>query len=87
MMDEIQFEFEILPEELALLRQVSSENLVISNKAVGSICTKIQLTRSEAEILRDKLTYMLAQVGFDENYEPTIEGKLIEELIAKLFIS
>jgi len=51
-MDEIQFEFEILPEELALLRQVSIENLVISNKAVGSICKKIQLTRSEAEILR-----------------------------------
>jgi len=39
------------------------------------------------EPLRDKLTYMLAQVGFDENYEPTIEGKLIEELLAKLFIS
>ncbi len=87
MMDEVKFEFEILPEELAILRQVCREDIVISNKAVGSKGKIIQLTRSEAETLRGKLTYMLAKVGFDENYEPTIEGKLIEELIVKLFIA
>lgn len=46
----------------------------------------ITLSRAEADTLRERLTTQLALIGFDENYEPTEEGRIIEDLIDKLFI-
>ncbi len=36
--------------------------------------------------LRDMCTECLDEIGFDENYMPTEDGKKLEELIDKLFI-
>ena len=43
--------------------------------------------RDLAEEIRDALTERLAQVGFDEKYEATAEGKFLEDLIDRLFMS
>ena len=41
----------------------------------------LKLDRDTAELFRDEFTSRLARVGFGEDYEPTREGKLLEELI------
>ncbi|MFQ3649978.1 MAG: hypothetical protein SNJ75_06570 [Gemmataceae bacterium] len=46
----------------------------------------IRLSPAEAEELRDSLTTQLAAVGFDENYSPNEQGRMLEKLIDKLFI-
>jgi hypothetical protein len=44
---------------------------------------KYQLSISQhiAEQFRDAFTYQLAKAGFDEAYEPTSEGRMLEDLI------
>ena len=44
------------------------------------------LNTNDAETVREALTEELARVGFDPNYELTVEGRLIESLIDALFI-
>jgi hypothetical protein len=41
----------------------------------------LKLDLDTAERFRDEFTSRLARVGFDADYEPTREGKLLEELI------
>lgn len=41
----------------------------------------LRLDQDTAERFRDEFTTRLARVGFDSNYEPTHEGKLLEDLI------
>ena len=41
----------------------------------------LDLLPSMAEEFREAFTEQLARVGFDEAYEPTPEGKLLEDLI------
>jgi len=45
----------------------------------------LNLTRSAAEEFRDRFTEHLAKVGFDENYNPTPEGKMLEDFIDRFF--
>lgn len=46
----------------------------------------VQLSRSDAELFRSAFTTHLAVVGFDAEYEPTREGKLLEELIDRFYL-
>jgi len=46
----------------------------------------IEGTRSAVERLRDRLTELMATVGFDQDYSPTAEGKVIEQIIDVLFV-
>ena len=41
----------------------------------------LTLDLNAAEQFRDAFSEQLARVGFDENYEPTAEGTMLEELI------
>jgi hypothetical protein len=54
----------------------------------GGRSTKLimQLSRAEAEQLRECLTTQLAAVGFDEDYEPNEQGQMLEDLIDRFFI-
>jgi len=45
-----------------------------------------EIPDDQADELRDCCTDRLDEVGFDENYELTAEGKKLEQLIDKLFI-
>ena len=45
-----------------------------------------KLTVDEIDLLRDECGERLQQVGFDEHYVPTSEGRVLETLIDKLFI-
>lgn len=48
---------------------------------------RIRLSRDEAENVREFLTTKLAEVGFDENYSPNAEGRVLEKLIDKFCVS
>lgn len=50
-------------------------------KSGGGDSRLLELDRAIAERFRDEFTARLAKVGFDPDYEPTREGKLLEELI------
>jgi hypothetical protein len=41
----------------------------------------LELSPATAEEFREAFTEQLAKVGFDEEYEPTAEGRLLEGLI------
>ncbi len=45
-----------------------------------------EITDDQADQLRDCCTGKLDEVGFDENYEPTDDGRRLEALIDKLYI-
>ena len=46
----------------------------------------LRLRRAMTEPIREALTVQLAEIGFDENYNLTAEGALIEDLIDGLFV-
>jgi hypothetical protein len=46
----------------------------------------LTLEAPEADALREALAVVMAARGFDENYEPNAEGRLIEDLIDDLFV-
>lgn len=62
-----------LPEDLV--------RIVTSGAASDDEGRILSLDSETAERFRDELTTRLARVGFDANYEPTREGKLLEDLI------
>lgn len=47
----------------------------------------LRLPRSSAEKFRESFTEHLARVGFDENYDVTPEGKLLEEFIDRFYVT
>jgi hypothetical protein len=47
---------------------------------------QLTISRNIAEQFRSAFTEQVARVGFDANYEPTGEGKLLEELIDRFYV-
>ncbi len=62
-----------LPDELALVVQTA----VIDNENEFVIC----LSKETSEQFRDIFTEYLAKVGFDDAYQTTSEGNVLEALI------
>lgn len=62
-----------LPEDLA--------QIVGKAETTEGEATLLRLDRDIAERFRDEFTTRLAKVGFGADYEPTREGKLLEDLI------
>lgn len=79
-------EFRLTTTEIQLMRRCPENDDAISwafNIIDGNT---IRLNREAGELLCDHLTLQLAKVGFGELDEPNTEGRMIEELIGKLFI-
>jgi hypothetical protein len=55
-------------------------------EAVNAEMGWLHLRRAMTEPIRDALTVQLAERGLDEAYEPNAEGRLIEDLIDRLFV-
>jgi len=47
---------------------------------------KLSLSRADAEDVRGFLTMKLAAVGFDENYSPNEQGRVLEKLIDRFYL-
>jgi hypothetical protein len=85
------FDFVVSREELECVRRVVaghaslSSLLSIAYPSAGATVT-VRLRREDAEQLRDRLTMVLAEVGFDENYLPNQRGQVLETLIDKFYV-
>lgn len=67
-----------LPDELA--------RIIKAAKDVEDNGILISLSPQMSERFREVFTEHLAKVGFDEAYEPTSEGKVLEALIDRFYI-
>ena len=47
----------------------------------------LKLSRNLAAEFREAFTHELAKVGFDENYELTAEGRILEDLVDLFYVS
>lgn len=45
----------------------------------------LEVSAATAEEFREVFTHRLGKVGFDEAYEPTAEGRLLESLIDRFY--
>ena len=64
---------QFLPDDLS--------RIVRGAKTADDDARLLEMDRATAERFRDEFTVRLAKVGFGPDYEPTREGKLLEELI------
>lgn len=46
----------------------------------------LEVSDDDADLIRDYCGDQLQKIGFDENYDPTKEGRILESLIDKLFV-
>jgi hypothetical protein len=71
---------------LTQMNFISKNHKIISDPKVKEIFI-LECSEDQADEIRDKCSEKLQFVGFNEKYELTNEGKLLEDLIDKLFIS
>ncbi len=62
------------------------EIIASSQATTGKEKFIILLSKENADMIRDFCADALQKIGFDENYEPTDEGRLLEELIDLFYI-
>lgn len=84
-------EFRLSPEEFSYVKDLLSrdelrEFLPKIQEMLPSGDISLRLNRTEAERVRDHLTTQLAAVGFDEEYRPNQQGRMIEELIDRFYV-
>jgi hypothetical protein len=85
------YEFKVCPEEASYLKRLASRDsslvgLLDFQESSPSTNLIIQLSRAQANQLRERLMTRMNLVGLDENYEPTKEGQVLEDLIERFFI-
>lgn len=81
----------LLRSDIAYLRRYSllSDNLINElTRRMDALhhLPSLEIERDVAEPIRDALTERLAEVGFDQNYEPNEEGRFLENFIDRLFV-
>ena len=62
-------------------------NIVDYAQSVGEEGRLLNLDHVTAERFRDEFTLRLAKIGFGSDYEPTREGKLLEDLIDRFDVN
>ena len=56
------------------------------SRVLKAIAEGGEITEDQADELRDCCTDKLDEIGFDENYEPTEDGRKLETLVDKLYV-
>jgi hypothetical protein len=84
-------EFRLSAKEFKYLKELASRDKSVANllglqEGTDERRVTIRLSRAEAEQLRESLTTQLAAVGFDENYLPNEQGRILEELIDRFYL-
>ena len=75
--DELRYRIRLAAHDESLAMLLKSQEDALGPSLV------IRLSRAEAENLRDSLTTQLAAVGFDDDYSPNKQGRMLEKLIDK----
>jgi len=77
--------FELTSKQMKYLTQPSMPKDMLHGLNISGE-TVVEGNHDAVELLRERLTELLAKVGFDENYSPTDEGDLIERLIDLFYV-
>jgi hypothetical protein len=90
-MEEARREFHLSKIEWACVTQVASGDELLSNlfkekPTMSGAKAIVRLDRKTSERLRDLLSEHLAKVGFDRDYVPNDQGRLLEGLIDKFYV-
>jgi len=85
-------EFRVSAEEVECLKRLASfhepfAGLLRFEEGSAGRRTTIRLSRAEAEQVRDYLIEQVALTGFDENYNPNKQGRMLEALIDRFYLS
>ena len=67
------------------LNDSSFQHLLRSHPGISLGLDYISVDKAHAELLRGYFTTRLASVGFDSDYNPNLEGRMLEELIDRFF--
>ncbi len=81
-----QIEIQLHGEEMLFLMGLRDQQPRIASLDIEWSRDEIKSDMVTIENLRGVLTEVLATVGFDEHYNPTLAGKMIESIIDKLFV-
>jgi hypothetical protein len=73
-------------DEFALLTEVLAKDKTLAGTLEFQADRSIQVLPKNAEHIRDFLTLQLATTGFDQDYAPNEQGRLIESLIDRLYV-
>ncbi|MFN9343551.1 MAG: hypothetical protein ACK557_20460 [Planctomycetota bacterium] len=77
---------ELSEEQVGYLTESSVLKDVLDGLTIGDQWV-VEGSRDAIERLRERLTELLAKVGFDIDYSPTPEGELIERIIDALYVT
>jgi hypothetical protein len=73
-------------ERLTVLRELRPSAAVRAQlEPESSRLREVWITAQEADELRDQAAELLQRSGFDSEYKPTTLGRLLEQLMEKLF--
>lgn len=83
--------FRLSGKELDCIQQLGSKDariavLIAKREPKSARVLPLELESTDAQKLREYLTEHLARMGFDEKYEINEQGRVLEELIDRLFI-
>jgi hypothetical protein len=70
--------------ELGLLSRLHLWSVDTSQVIRDAKGARIELSEREADDLRERVVDQLTVSGFDQDYEPTADGRILEDLIDKL---
>lgn len=84
-------EFFVSSDELDYLKELVSHDETVAHlikvpQGIPGRKVPIRLNRADAAQLRELLMARMDKGGFDENYEPNVEGKMLETLIDRFFV-
>lgn len=91
LMNNYRRDIQVSVEEMECLKKVSSHDQRLLGLFTPEVTKHtqrsitIRLDRDSSEKLRELLTERLAKVGFDRDYRPNATGRMLEDLIDRLF--
>ena len=68
------------------LNDLSFQLLLRSHPGISLCHDHVGVDKPHGELLRGYFTTRLASVGFDYDYKPNLEGRMLEALIDKFFL-
>ncbi len=60
--------------------------LLQSAKLLNPSTVALEITNDQADVFRDAFGERMQEIGFNDKYEPTPEGKILDSLIDRFFV-
>jgi hypothetical protein len=81
--------FKLTQDSVLFLKKLACDDTIIGELLRGQISermTRVELSLENVERLREQLTLLLAETGFDDVYSLTEQGRMLETLIDLFYV-